>query len=97
MSSAKACCSSSSVIAWPPYLITTVRPLKRSSQGSASISVAALAIACSRFLGLMSRSPVRSCGVGRVLVDVGGREVGGPYRRAGGPRRQVDGDRDLAG
>ena len=38
----------SSVIAWPPYLITTVSPWKRSSQGSASIRVAALAVAATR-------------------------------------------------
>ncbi len=30
-------------MAWPPYLITTVWPWNRFSQGSASISVAALA------------------------------------------------------
>src|SRR6266700_4602686 len=36
--------SASSVIAWPPYLITTVLPWKRSSHGSASIRTAALEV-----------------------------------------------------
>ena len=36
------CRSASSVIALPPYLTTTVLPWNRCSQGSASISVAAL-------------------------------------------------------
>ena len=43
MSSAKAGLSSSSTIALPPYLTTTVRPWNRSSHGSASTSVPALA------------------------------------------------------
>ncbi len=42
MSAANARCSSGSTIALPPYLTTTVAPEKRASQGSASISVAAL-------------------------------------------------------
>src|SRR6266487_1851474 len=36
--------SASSVIAWPPYLITTVLPWNRSSQGSASMRTAALEV-----------------------------------------------------
>ena len=52
-SCANATHSSSSVMACPPNLITTVSPWNRSSQGSASIRVAALASApaCSRLAG----------------------------------------------
>ena len=41
MSCAKAAFSSSSTIALPPYLTTTVAPWKRCSHGSASTSTAA--------------------------------------------------------
>ena len=46
MSSAKAALSASSTMALPPYLTTTVVPWKRSSQGSASMSTAALQPGC---------------------------------------------------
>jgi hypothetical protein len=48
MSSANACLSWSSTMALPPYLITTVLPWNSSSQGSASVSTAALASARAR-------------------------------------------------
>ncbi len=88
MSSAKARCSSGSVIAWPPYLTTTTAPWKRASQGSASMSVAALASAAER----SRRRRRRSCRVRRVLVDVGQGQVVGPDGRGGRAGVQVDRD-----
>ena len=42
MSAANAAFSAGSIIALPPYLMTTVAPWNRSSQGSASIRTAGL-------------------------------------------------------
>src|SRR6187455_314971 len=88
MSSAKASRSLSSVIALPPYLITIVAPWNSSSQGSASVSVAALRSAASRSRDI--RSPSRR--VRGVLVHVGVGQVGGPDRGRPDPGLQVHGD-----
>ena len=44
MSWAKASRSGASAIAWPPYLMTIVRPWNRAGQGNASTSAAAFAV-----------------------------------------------------
>src|SRR5690242_2255947 len=93
MSAANARLSSVSIMALPPYLITTVAPWNSVSHGSASISVVALprAIPRSRPFTILPRS-ARSCRVRRVLVHVSGGQVVGPDRRRRVARVQVDGD-----
>src|SRR5699024_195451 len=107
MSWAKAALRVSSVMALPPYLMTTSAPRKRSSQGSASTSVVALERATRRAAASIAprsvvsvvmvgvaRSP--SGGVGGVLVDVVVGEVVGPDGHLVGAGVQVDLDPHVA-
>src|SRR6185312_6880621 len=90
-------------MAWPPYLMTTVSPWKRFSQGSASISVAALADASStRPCSIVTSStPSGRIGpsrrIGTVLVHVGSGQVSGQDDRGVRSGRQVHGDGYVLG
>ena len=77
MSCANALRSSSSTMAFPPYLTTTVRPWNRAIHGSASASVSAFSSAAHREVVIGTRS----CGVRRVLLDIGMGQVVGPDGR----------------
>ena len=93
MSSANAVRSPSSTMALPPYFTTTVWPWNRAIQGSASARVGRL-VEPAR--GPRQVRLDRSCGVRRVLVDVGVGEVVGPERGLRGAGLEVDGHRDVA-
>src|SRR5690606_4840081 len=86
MSWAKACLSSSSTMALPPYLTTTIRSWNRCSQGSASARTAAFSPA---------RASRSSRGVRTVLLDVAVRQVGGEDLRGAVAEAEADLHEDV--
>ena len=87
MSAANAHRSVSSVIALPPYLITTILPCNCLSQGRASASTWAFA--------WIDTAPVVVMTVGRVLFDVAVRQVGGADGCLAVAHFEVDEDVDV--
>src|SRR5918999_5841448 len=86
MSWAKACFSSSSTMALPPYLTTTILSWNRCSQGRASARTPAFSPA---------RLSRRSRGVRTVLLHVAVGQVGGEDLRGAVAEAQVDLHQDL--